>query len=739
MDNRDLTSKHRQLSLIVFAPAMLASATTWAKTASTKPAAARTASPDIGAPTVKRDDIVVSSDRAATTSSIDRKVYVVGRDLQAATGSIADILHNLPSVEVDALGNISLRGDSNVQLLIDGKPSTSLSAANRGEVLQQLPADSIDRIEVITSPSAAFKSDGSAGLINIITKKSRQPGRSGIAKISAGIDGRFNLGATQAYRAGKLSLNGSFNLKRDVPYRPFTDVRTRFDPVGDEQIDSDQHGYVSARRLSEIGVVSVDYDLTKADRLSASATYNSRLGTSELHEFNIINGATSGVVADFDRIGRGHERETNSEATAKYRHSFAVGRELTLDLRRGETAVTQSRRFINTYRTPAGPVMSDQEAPHSDEIEYELTAEYARPLARGANLLLGYDLDRDAQSYNNRGDSIDLSTNVLTLNPGFTNSFAYTSTVHALYGTYEFHLGKKLTALTGLRFEATSVDINQITTAVDMRNDYYRLYPTLHLEYVRTEHQTLRFSYSHRIVRPDAEALNPYPKFQNPINLRAGNPNLRPQETDAFEASLAYAAHGLNLELTPYLRASTNVFTSVSRQISPIVLLTTQENLGKSTAGGVEFSGSGKFSPVLAYSVSGNLYYNRIDAANIGINGARTAVGVSAKANLDCNAGKNDLLQFSINYTGRRLIPQGYRLPAASGNFGYRHQLRPGLAAVFTVTDITNTLTDRVVLDTGTVHDLASLRRGPRGINLALAWTFGGNVKTPNTKIDYSE
>lgn len=724
----------------MLAPALLVPATAWAQTAARLPAAATKMLPTSSSAGTKPDDIVVSADRAAATTSIDRKVYVVGRDLQATTGSVADILHDLPSVEVDALGNISLRGDSNVQLLIDGKSSTSLSAANRGEVLQQLPADTIESIEVITNPSARFKPDGSAGLINIITKKSRKAGRSGTAKASVGTDGRFNLGAMQAYHAGKLSLNASLNFKRDVPYRPFTDGRSQTDPGSGERIDTSQDGTVSARRLSEIGTLSIDYDLTKADRLSASGTYNARLGSSELDQFNRIAGTTSGVIADFDRFGYGHERETNSEAKAQYRHSFAgKGHELTLDLVRSESASTQWRRFNNTYRTPAGTVTSDQEWPHTDDTEYEVTAEYERPLASGAKLLLGYDLDREDQNYDNRGYDIDPFTKVSTVNPGFTNQFAYASTIHALYGTYEFHLSKKLAALTGLRFEATRIDIDQITSAVQTSSDYYRLYPTLHLEYVRSERQTLRFSYSHRIVRPNADALNPYPLFQNPINLRAGNPQLRPQETDAFEASFAYAAHGMNWELTPYLRASTNLFTSVSRQISPTVLLTTQDNIGKSTAGGIEFTGSGKLSPALAYNVSGNLFYNRIDAANIGIAGVRTAAGYSGKANLDYKAGKNDLLQFNISYSGRQLIPQGYRLPAASANFGYRHQLRPGLATVFTVTDITDTLKDRVVLDTGSVHDLATLRRGVRAINFALAWTFGGNGKAASTKIDYAE
>ena len=726
-----MTSNHGKLRLIACAPALLASTSALAQTL---PALAGSVA------AAKPDEIVVSADRASASASIDRKVYVVGRDLQSVTGSVADILHNLPSVEVDALGGISVRGDSNVQILIDGKPSTSVSAGNRGEVLQQMPADTIESIEVITNPSARFKPDGSAGLINIVTKKNRKPGRSGTAKVSAGTDGRFNLGATQAYHAGRLSLNGSFNLKRDVPYRPFTDRRTSVDPLTGEPTLSRQDGYASSRRLSAIGTASLDYDLTPADRLSASGTYNSRTGTPELHEYNLATDVNGGTVADFDRIGRGHERETNSEATAKYRHSFpGKDHEFTLDVRRGETAETQFRRFLNTYRMPLGPTTIDEEAPHADEVERELTAEYARPLGGGAKLLLGYDLQRDNESFDNVGYNVDPLSGALTINPGFTNRFVYARTIHAAYGTYELQIGKHLTALTGLRFEATRTDTNQVTSAISSHSDYYRLYPTLHLEWTLSERHTLRLSYSHRIVRPEPEQLNPYPLFQNPLNLRAGNPNLRPQETDAFEASFDYTAHGISWELTPYLRASTDVFTSFSRQISPTVLMSTLENLGKSTAAGIEFSGSGKLSAVLAYTISGNLFYNRIDAANIGVVGARSDAGYSGKGSIDYRVTKRDLVQLSVSYSGRRLIPQGYRLPAASANFGYRHQLLTGLAAVLTVTDVTDTLKDRVVLDTGGVHDVSSLRRGPRGINLALNWTFGANGRPANTKIDYTE
>lgn len=684
------------------------------------------------------DEIVVSTDREAARSLIDRKVYAVAHDLQSVSGSVADILHNLPSVDVDADGNVSIRGDSNVQILIDGKPSTSVSAARRGETLQALPANGIESIEVITNPSAQYRPDGATGIINIITRKNAAPGISGSAIASIGTDGRFNLGSTLAYRAGRLSLNGGLTIKRDRPYRPFGDQRTQADAAG-LVTDSRQTGVVRSNRLSRIVDAGVDYDLTPADRLSASGSYNARTGTPEFYQANRIATAAGAVVTDFTRIGTGHEREIYSEATAKYRHSFAAkGHELTLDLRRSETAETQRRRFTDTFAIPPGLVTIDQQEPHSDAVERGLTAEYARPLAGGGLVLIGYDLQRDDDRYDNRATVIDSVTARSTIDPALTNSFRYGQTVHAAYATYNSALSKRLTAIFGARVEATFTETLVPLTGQNDSNSYYRFYPTVHLNYALSDTQTLRLSYSHRIVRPEPDDLDPYPIFNNPLNLRAGNPKLLPQETDAVEGSLQYAAHGLSVELTPYVRNSRNLFTDFVTQISPTVLLTTRQNLGTSLAAGSEIAVSGK-AKALSYSLSGNVYFNRIDAANLGINVARSIVSFSAKGSVDYRLTPRDTVQFSVNYTGKRLVPQGYRAASVGSNFGFRHQLRPGLSAVVTVTDVFDSLKDRLVIDTGSVHDIATRRRAQRTANFGLNWTFGGKKAAATPKFDYTE
>ena len=194
---------------------------------------------------------------------------------------------------------------------------------------------------------------------------------------------------------------------------------------------------------------------------------------------------------------------------------------------------------------------------------------------------------------------------------------------------------------------------------------------------------------------------------------------------------------GLSVDVTPYYRRSTNVFSDVIQTIGPNTLLLTRANLGTNLATGSELAVNGKLGRALTYSASANLYYNRIDAGNLGIPGGRGQVTFTGKANVDLRVTARDTLQVSVNYNGRRLVPQGFKLPNTGVNLGFRHQLRPGLSAVVTVTDVFDTLKDRLVVDTGDVHDVTLRRRNPRVANFALNWAFGGK-KAAAAKFDYS-
>lgn len=676
---------------------------------------------------------------AATQSSIDRKTYKVSSDLQSGSGSASDVLRNLPSVDVDAQGAVSLRGDPNVTILIDGKPSTTMTAANRADALEQFPANTIDHVDLITNPSAQFKPDGSAGIINIVTKESRRPGLTGSTSASAGSDGRFNLAANTTYRAGKISANASATLHRDVRRRPFTDRRSEIDPVTGVTTSSAQDALFHGEKLSRILAGGVDYDFSPRDQLSASGSYTLRTGTPQTDEHNRTSDAGGTVTSDFDRTGTGHEHEVSDEASIKFRHDFArKGQTFTLDLRRGETIENEIRRFTDTFRIPAAMPTIDQQRPRLDTLQRELTAKYAQPLGHG-KLLIGYDLQRDDDDFLNRGDLVDPATRVVSIDPSHTSHFAYGQVVHAFYVTYDTPISKRLSAILGLRLEQADITTHQIDLGLTGLQSYFRAYPTLHLQYVLADGQNLKFSYSRRIVRPDPEDLNPTPVFSDPLNQRAGNPNLKPQETQAFEAGYQYEQHGLSFEATLFLRKTSNAFTEVSRFITPTILLVTKENLGRSSSFGLDFSANGKIGPRVSYRVSGTLTRTEIDASNLGFADRRTLIAATAKTGLDYKITHFDLVQVSANYNGRRLTPQGYRLPSFTANIGYRHRFSNGLSAVLSISDLFDTQRERSIIDTPTLAETSTRRNTHRVVSLALTLPFGGGRSNSDAAIDFGD
>jgi outer membrane receptor for ferrienterochelin and colicin len=191
----------------VLCPSLVLAQATSAPSSVPAPKAVGKAAGKPDAPTAV-EGVTVTSDSTAMRTSIDRRSYSVANDLTAKTGSIADALRNIPSVEVDVQGNVSLRGDPNVTIMIDGKPSSMFNGDGKADALQQMPADQIDRVEVMTNPSAAYRPDGTAGIINLITKKNRKPGATGSFKLNVGPDGRYNTGVTGNYVKGKLTLSG---------------------------------------------------------------------------------------------------------------------------------------------------------------------------------------------------------------------------------------------------------------------------------------------------------------------------------------------------------------------------------------------------------------------------------------------------------------------------------------------------------------------------------------------------
>jgi outer membrane receptor protein involved in Fe transport len=686
---------------------------------------------------IKLQRVEVNARKEAFYNSIDRKVYNVGKDVQSVNGSASDLLQNVPSVDVDIDGNVSLRGDGNVLILVDGRTS-SMMGANRAAVLQQMPADAIQRIEVITNPSAKYKPDGTAGIINIVMKKKQDPGYSGSVRASVGNDSRYNVGVNASYNPGKYTLYGSYNLRQDDRVRTNTETRSHLDAASNQFLGTRLYTKDHQRPLSHIGQLGADYKITEDDKVGAAVRYNHRRYVHASDERDTSLDPSGAILLDYDRRRTGPEVEQDLEFESNYHHAFAdEGHELNLELKRSKSSELQDNAFSNVYRTPATATTFDKISLDSHERDTEGLAEYTRPLADEAKLEAGYDLQVNNSDFNHNGANLDPASASWISNPQLTNYFLYDLTIHAVYATYGRPIGP-FGILGGLRLEQTQIDANQVTASIRAKNDYFRAYPSLHLSYNLDDKRQLQWNYSHRVHRPENEDLNPYPNYVDPFNLRAGNPHLLPEETHSIETGYQYKDGDLSYLATLYYRYSYHGFTQVTRYISSTTQLTKEENLSKSQSGGLELAATRPIGAKVTINFSGNAYYNEIDASNLGYSSNRSTIAWSAKLNANYRATKSDLFQLNSNYNAKRLTAQGYRLPTFVANIGWRHDLADKhTALVLTVSDVFNTQKEETRISTPILHDDRIGRRTSRVIFLGVIYNFGKPTKKSKDDIQF--
>jgi outer membrane receptor protein involved in Fe transport len=668
-------------------------------------------------------EVIIQGAPPPMRTDIDRNSYSVANDLQATTGSIGDALRNVPSLEVDVQGNVALRGDPNVTILIDGKPSGQFQGENRAQALQNLPADSIERVEVITNPSAAFDPNGSAGVINLISKKTRKPGVNGSVRGNVGSQGRQNAGVSASYREGPLTLSGDANLRHDSIKQRFSRERAITEASGRVR-ESLQNGTQGGRVDVISGRIGVDYDIDAKSRLSGELRINHVDFRDRSYE-RFDETADGVVTRAYDRIGQNDQARTSVTGTLRFRHTFAADHTLDIDVSRELQDGYNTRVYDVFARVPDAP--DPFERIRFDARWWKTTGkvEYARPLPDKAKLKLGYSLDADDNDYDNTGVR-GASEATATPNAALINFFRFDQQVHAVYGTYERPVGK-LSVLAGLRVEAVLIDINSVTQAIKAENDDVSLYPSLHLSYALSEDQKLKASYSKRIQRPNPGEYNPFRIYQDPQNFRAGNPALEPQKTSSFEVGYEYRKGGQIYQSTFYYRDVRDSVNDVVRDLGGGVFLTTRANVGKSRVAGVEFVANGRFTRELTYNVSGNVYWNEIDGRGLGAGGrVRDGWTASGRANLSWQATSRDFLQLNAFLNGERLSPQGSIKPQGGLNLGYRHKFDDRLSGVVTVQDVFSTLKYKGVIDTPTLRDVQIFEPQVRGVFVGLTYTFGG-------------
>lgn len=666
--------------------------------------------------------ITVTGERQAVQTSIDRISYSIRTDLQASSGSLADFLRNVPSVEVDPLGTVSIRGDPNVLILIDGQPAGSLRGPNRGAVLQQMSADRYERVEVITNPSAAYGPEGTGGVINLVPRRNRSGGLSGSTKAFVGGRGRANAGVAGSYGTAKTTLSGDLGLRRDELAGSFERNRVSLDPATGSSLGrTAQTGRSDTQTRSGSWRAGIEQSAAPSLRLTAEANGSVIRTKARIRDVLAGSGPSPALrtrraqgTGDFDTVElRG--RVSRSFGSSAHRASADLSYE------RSSTARTLRSTISGE---PTGAQTHERFTFAVDQRLISFKPEYQRPLAAGGRLQLGLEYEGQKNAFETMGARGPDEQHLSPL-PDFSNAFRHQQDVYGLYATLEKPFGR-LTILPGLRLEHVDVRLLQLTGGTRHRSSYTRLYPTFHATRDLGSKSQLKASYSRRVQRPGGQDLNPFREYRDPLNVRAGNPDLKPQVTDSFEFGWQ-RRHGSSLyQATVFHRRQRDAFTDVVEVLDGDVLLTTRANLGSSRTSGLELVANRKIGTRLTLNASATLARLAIRPGLPGFDEHGSAWQIGGRANVSWQPTKADFFQIGGFLTGKNLRPQGHRAASGMINAGYRRTISDTLSAVVTVRDLLGRFGETIVYEDSRLRDRAKRRFGGRIIMIGLTKRFAG-------------
>lgn len=621
--------------------------------------------------------VEVTGLRSTMKLEVDKRVFSVDQSVAAAGASTSDVLKNLPSVDVDAEGTVSLRNSTNVIIWINGKPS-GLSSDNQAQVLEQMPAESIDRVEVITNPSAKYSAEGSAGIINIILKKDRKAGYYGSLRAGVSSPLGYNFGGNYNYSSPKWDLYANLGTRADVRQGSGNTNRTTYTT----STSTDPKEYMNSRTQrdrSHGGLffrAGADYHFNDKHTLSLSGFGMNGNGDSEsaiqYDYFDNTKQLTAKRLRNSTDIG-GHN---NYEMELDYQWEIGPEHNLHAILSVGTGGSPESKTFtqtdFNSFNVETGSLRQDGSgSEYEDEMDFQL--DYSRKFSEKWKLEAGWKSSMESRL----GD--DMIRNLVGSN-WITNSknlFDYTEQIHAAYGTLTGKLTEKFGYQLGLRAEQTLVNFtstNELTNvALPHEKNYLKLFPTIFANYTFKEGMDMQLNYSRRINRPRGHSLNPFVNISDSSNIWVGNPDLNPEYSNNFELNFlkTWTEHTLSAAL--YHRISEQVIQDI-RYLDNGVMKQTPENVTNSTSSGLELVAKDKLFKILETTTTLNLYQQNMDAFTYrgetydGTNGFSWNLRMNGQILLPLGM----MGQVSGFYSAPRVVAQGSMKAAYSMDLGLR-------------------------------------------------------------------
>lgn len=633
--------------------------------------------------------VEIKEQRSDYTNSIDKKTYDVSQNIVNTGGTATDVLQNIPSVNVDIDGKVSLRGSENVTILIDGKPS-GLTGEDRNAVLQQIPAGMIERIEVITNPSAKYDAQGMAGIINIITKKEKGKGYNGTVTGGVGTGNKYNGGFTINARANKANFFGSYNYRYEDRWS--SGDANQFTHTADTSFGYNSISGALNSNTFHAARLGTDIYFNPYNTLSISSGYafrNENKADSTNYVFTDESGA---VTSNFGRINSGTDKIHTIDGALDFKKTFpGSARTFT-----SSASFSTNQRFVRNefFLSSYGYENSPYENNKANNVFYAATAQadYAHPVTDSFKIETGIKYTLRNYMNEQSGYQYDYSTGVYSADPHFADVFNYTEDVAAAYAQFSMHR-KKMDYMAGVRSEYTYLNGSSSSRDTTFTNGYLDFFPNAAVRYTSSSDMEIQLSYGRRLNRPGNMQLNPYIDYSDSINLRTGNPFLQPEYIQSFDLSVAKQSNKLGWSVTLYYRHSDNVITyiriydpAINRALVQPANYTSSENYGSEFVLRVPIKKKGNV------MLTGSAYYNKINGDNIDAALQSSAFMWNTRVSFNYKIFKPTSVQVSGMYFSPFIGPVGQFWMKGGIDIGVRQDVFKGKAQLSAnVTDILNT------------------------------------------------
>ncbi len=690
--------------------------------------------------------VTITGQKSTMKLEVDRKSFDVTQLISNSGEAASDVLDNIPSVEVDNDGNVSLRGNSSVEVWINGK-SSGLTSDNRAQILQQLPAESIEKIEVIDNPSAKFSAEGSAGIINIVLKKNRKAGYYGSLQAGGGTRGRANTSFNINYNSSKLDAYANIGYRHRS-----NDGRSESDQVFTNTGEYQRYRGTSKNMGNNLFTrAGITWHATDKDDISFNGMMMFGGGKNR-----------SDIPYRYGTVGDGSDsrmmlRRTRSKDDMRmfygelnYRHNFSDKHfiDFTIDANKWKRDNDNFYQDSTVYYSEERPTEYDyQYRPmYMNNNRWEMKLDYENQINDRMKVEAGYqgNFSHENSPQESFVDETSWDGANSVEDKDYFNRFIYDMDLHALYATFSYKLGK-LGVMGGLRGEYWKVNTESYTWEQEhdaskrdpaFKKDYFQLFPSLFLSYQLTETQQLQLNYTRRLRRPWGGQLNSFRDTRDATMVSFGNPELTPEFSNSFSLNYLKTWNDHSLLVSAYYRPTSDVIQRINYQSSTDGLMySTSVNVAKSLSSGLEVVLKNKLFRILDLTTTANAYYYKLNGFSYDIDG-QTVTG-KGNDNFTWNARMTAslILPYDISvqatgrYNARQVITQGHRKANYSVDLGARKNFfNKALTVAVNCRDLLNSRKWVNYTESDTFTRYQMNKRGGRNVNLTVTWNFG-NMK----------